>query len=73
MNELFAPLHIVILLVVGITVPPLSFSVFAIPALWRIFRRTGASPALSLLALVPIANIVILYIVAFNKNDTTLQ
>ena len=32
---------------------------------WRIFKKAGFSPALSLLLLVPIANIVIIFYLAF--------
>jgi hypothetical protein len=34
---------------------------------WKIFTKAGFSPWLSLLVLLPIANIVILYVVAFSE------
>lgn len=47
-------LFIVVLLVVGV-VP-----------YWQIFKKAGFAPALSLLALIPLVNIVVLYYVAFS-------
>jgi hypothetical protein len=43
-----------------------SIAVTIIPY-WKIFTKAGFSPWLSLLVLVPIANIVILYVVAFSE------
>jgi hypothetical protein len=34
---------------------------------WRIFGKAGFNPALSLLTVVPIANLVVIYYVAFSK------
>jgi O-antigen ligase len=33
--------------------------------LWRIVRRTGLPPALSLLAFVPVANVIFIWVFAF--------
>jgi hypothetical protein len=34
---------------------------------WRIFKKAGYSPALSLLMLLPIVNIIMLYFLAFSE------
>jgi hypothetical protein len=39
--------------------------VFLLIPYWRIFAKAGFSPALSLLMLVPVANIVMIYYLAF--------
>ena len=33
---------------------------------WQIFKKAGFAPALSLLILIPLVNIVVLYVVAFS-------
>jgi hypothetical protein len=43
-----------------------SIAVTIIPY-WKIFAKAGFSPWLSLLVLVPLANIVVLYVVAFSE------
>jgi hypothetical protein len=59
MGELLVPTHAVILLLVPLlTVFPL----------WRIFTRLGYSGAIALLMLVPVVNILTLYIVAFSGS-----
>jgi hypothetical protein len=37
----------------------------AVPPFWAIFRKAGFSPWLALLILIPLVNIITLYIVAF--------
>ncbi|MGA2216784.1 MAG: hypothetical protein ABSG51_01770 [Terracidiphilus sp.] len=37
-----------------------------IPPYWTIFKKAGFSPWLSLLMYVPLANIIVLYVVAFS-------
>lgn len=60
MGDLFQPWHIVFLLFV------FTFTtVMWVPPFWKIFKREGFHPALSLLMLVPAAGLVALYIVAF--------
>lgn len=56
MGELLAPAHLLILIVVG--------AFFLVP-FWRIFKKAGFPPALSLLMLVPLLNIFALYFLAF--------
>jgi hypothetical protein len=34
---------------------------------WRIFAKAGFNPALSLLTVIPIANLVVVYYVAFSR------
>ena len=41
--------------------------VFVLVPYWRIFKRAGFSPVLSLLMIVPIANIIMLYYLAFSE------
>ena len=38
-----------------------------LPPFWKIFAKAGFSPWLSLLVLIPLANLVVLYIVAFSR------
>jgi hypothetical protein len=45
----------------------LLISVLVIIPFWRIFEKVGFPPALSLLTVVPIVNLVMLYIVAFSQ------
>ena len=33
---------------------------------WQIFKKAGFAPALSLLVLIPLVNIIVLYVVAFS-------
>ena len=40
---------------------------------WQIFKKAGFAPALSILILIPIANIVVLYYVAFSNWRPTSQ
>jgi ATP-dependent Zn protease len=41
--------------------------VLAVPAFWVLFRKAGHPPALSILMIVPIVNLITLYVVAFSK------
>jgi hypothetical protein len=41
------------------------FAVIVVIPFWRIFEKAGFPPALSLLILIPIANLVAIYFVAF--------
>jgi hypothetical protein len=59
--ELFTLPHLIILFVVFCFTGP----IMVIPY-WQIFKKAGFSPFLSILVLVPIANLVILYFVAFS-------
>jgi hypothetical protein len=52
---------------------PFFFTFFAIATIvmvipyWQIFKKAGFSPWLALLMFVPLANIIILYVVAFSE------
>jgi hypothetical protein len=41
-----------------------------LPPFWKIFGKAGFSPWLSLLVLIPVVNLVVLYIVAFSRWPT---
>ena len=41
--------------------------VLGVPAFWVLFRKAGHPPALSVLMIVPIVNLITLYVVAFSK------
>jgi hypothetical protein len=38
-----------------------------LPPFWTIFAKAGFSPWLSLLVLVPLGNLIVLYVVAFSR------
>ena len=59
--ELFTPVHLLFLFGIFCFTGP----IVVIPY-WQIFKKAGFSPLLSILVLVPIANLVILYFVAFS-------
>jgi hypothetical protein len=61
MGELFSLPHLMVLSVLFCFMGP----IMVIPY-WQIFKKAGFSPLLSILVLVPIANLVILYFVAFS-------
>jgi len=44
-----------------------GFTLLIMPALWRIFRRAGLTPALSLLTLLPLGPFVIGFILTFSS------
>jgi hypothetical protein len=44
----------------------LVFPIFVIP-FWRIFSKAGFAGALSLLMIIPLVNLIVLYIVAFSE------
>ena len=54
-----------------------SFVLFSIVILlipyWRIFRKAGFPPALSLLMILPIVNIIMLYFLAFSEWPSLRQ
>ena len=45
----------------------LLFTVIAIIPYWFIFKKAGFSPFLSILMFVPLANLIILYVIAFSE------
>lgn len=38
-----------------------------LPPFWKIFAKAGFSPWLALLVLVPLVNLIVLYVVAFSR------
>jgi hypothetical protein len=62
MGELFAPGHLLILLVVA----PIWLAVFIVP-FWQIFKKAGLGGPLSLLMIIPLVNLGMLYVLAFSK------
>ena len=48
----------------------LLLAVIAIVPFWIILKRAGSHPALSILMLVPLVNLVTLYLVAFSKSKS---
>jgi hypothetical protein len=61
MGELFAPMHLVVLLVVS----AVWGVVFVVP-FWQIFKKAGLPAPLSLLMIFPLVNLAMLYVLAFS-------
>lgn len=62
MGELLQPIHLIILFFIS----PVFFGIFIAPY-WQIFRKAGFAPALSLLMIVPLVNLVLLYYIGFSE------
>lgn len=60
-DNLLSPEHLIILFAIGALIAPF----------WQIFKKAGFPPALSLLILLPIINVITLWIVAFSKWKVT--
>lgn len=64
-----------VFLVLGSIIPVIGFfagialTILVIISMWRIFEKAGYAGALSLLLLIPVANLVILGIVAWQKSS----
>jgi len=56
--EFFQPWHMILLLFI---------SGFYIVPFWQIFKKAGFPGALCLLMLLPVVNVILLYVVAFSK------
>jgi branched-subunit amino acid transport protein AzlD len=61
MGELLQPWHLIVLFVLF-----LPIALITVVPFWQIFKKAGFPAALSLLMLVPLAGLVILFIVAFS-------
>jgi hypothetical protein len=61
MGDMLQPWHLLIVLFFF-----LPISAIVVVPYWVIFKKAGFQPILSILMLVPLVNIVILYIVAFS-------
>ena len=59
---MFQPIHLLILLVFL----PVFLAVLIIPY-WMIFKKAGFTPLLGLLMVVPMVNLIVLYVVAFSQ------
>lgn len=63
MNEgLFSVLHLAIVLGIAVLV-----SVSIVVPYWKIFKKAGFAPELSLLMIVPLANVIIPFFLAFSE------
>jgi hypothetical protein len=69
MGELFNPVHLVVLFVALSLWSPLFFNVLSVPPFWRTFKRAGFAPALSLLMVLPIVNLIVLYVVSYSNRE----
>jgi hypothetical protein len=68
MGELLQPWH---LLVFAFLIAPVT--VVMLPPFWVIFKKAGFEPILSVLMLVPVVNLVVLYVVAFSQWKPALR
>jgi len=64
MGELFTPTHLIVLLFLA--------SLVVVP-FWQIFKKTGLPAPLSILMLVPLVNLILLYVIAFSKNRPQVE
>jgi hypothetical protein len=55
---LFQPLHLLLILIITL--------VWFVP-FWKIFKKAGFAPALSLLMILPLMNVVMLFFLAFSE------
>jgi len=62
--------HGLIPLVVGLGLSVGLISTILVTPFWMIFKKAGFHPGLSLLIMVPVANFVLLYVVAFSEWKT---
>lgn len=58
---LFQPIHLLVIVVIPL--------VLVIP-FWRIFKKAGFNPRLSILMLIPLVNLITLWYVAFARGST---
>ena len=65
-QQSFDPSHLAVFIIPMILFG-LLFTVVAVIPYWFIFKKAGFSPFLSILMFVPLANLVILYVVAFSQ------
>lgn len=66
MEDQQIPQHLFVLLPFFFTFIAIASIVMVIPY-WQIFKKAGFTPWLALLMFVPLANIIILYVVAFSQ------
>jgi len=58
LGELFNPIHLLVLAVMG---------VFVVLPFWMIFKKAGFPPWISILVGIPFVGIIVLYVVAFSE------
>ena len=61
MGDLLQPWHLIVL-----TALFTPITAIVLPPFWVIFKKAGFQPILSVLMLVPLVNLVVLYVVAFS-------
>jgi hypothetical protein len=61
MNEFFAPAHLLVLLFVTA-----CYAAIIVVPFWFIFKKAGFSPFMSLLMVIPLVNLIMLYVLAFS-------
>jgi hypothetical protein len=61
MGDLFQPWHLIILFTLFFVTGPLIIVPY-----WQILKKAGFPPALSVLIMVPLVNLILLYYVAFS-------
>lgn len=61
MGELFAPWHLIVLLMVAS-----FFGIIVIVPFWQIFKKAGMAAPLSILMPIPLVGTVMLYVLAFS-------
>jgi hypothetical protein len=64
MGELYTPTHLLIILLFGI-----PYAAIIVP-FWQIFKKAGWPAQFSLLMLVPLVNLIMLYVLAFSTWKT---
>ncbi len=62
MGDLLQPWHLILF-----TLLFAPISLIVLPPFWIIFKKAGFQPILSVLTLVPLVNLVLLYMVAFSE------
>ena len=68
MGDLFQPWHIIILFMLSC-----FWILLVVIPFWQIYKKAGMSPALSILMIVPIVNLVMLYVLAFSQWRTPVS
>jgi hypothetical protein len=61
MGPLFTTIHLMVFLIFF-----LGFALVVVIPYWQILKKAGFAPALSLLIVVPLVNLILLYYVAFS-------
>ena len=62
MGDLLQPWHLIVLAALFTPI-----TVIVLPPFWVIFKKAGFQPILSVLIMVPLVNLILLYVVAFSE------